>query len=144
LIIHLHQYTKFLECGTSSSVLKLRQIPRRINYLYPEAMRPGKGVNFCFYTNIIRSRDTVVGIAAGRPRGRSSSPGRVNNFLFSKFSRPALRTTQPPIQWVPEALSQGVKRPGREVDNSPATSAEVIKMCSYASTPIRLHGVVLN
>jgi hypothetical protein len=52
-------------------------------------------------------------VRAGRPRGRSSSPGRVKNFLFSKSSRPNLGSTQPPIQWVPGALSPGVKRPGR-------------------------------
>jgi hypothetical protein len=73
-----------------------------------------------------------------RPRGWSLNPGRVKNFLSSKLSRPALRSTQPPIQWVP-----GVKRPGREVDHSPPTSAEVKKMWIYTSTP-RLHGVVLN
>jgi hypothetical protein len=33
--------------------------------------------------------------------------------------------TQPPIQWVPEALSLGVKRPGREAGHSPPFSAEV-------------------
>jgi hypothetical protein len=37
------------------------------------------------------------------------------NFFFSK----------PPIQWVPRALSLGVKRPGREADHSPPSSAEV-------------------
>jgi hypothetical protein len=26
--------------------------------------------------------------------------------------------TQPPIQWIPEALSLGLKRPGREVEHS--------------------------
>jgi hypothetical protein len=34
--------------------------------------------------------------------------------------------------------------PGREVDHSPATSTEVKKIWIYTSTPIRLHGVVLN
>jgi hypothetical protein len=42
------------------------------------------------------------------------------------------------------ALSPGLKRPGREVDHSPPTSAEVKKMWIYTATPIRLHGVVLN
>jgi hypothetical protein len=32
--------------------------------------------------------------------------------------------TQPPIQRVPAALSLGVKRPGREADNSPPSSTE--------------------
>jgi hypothetical protein len=74
-------------------------------------------------------------LRAGRPRGWSSSPGREKNILFSKSSRPALRSTQTPIQWVPGALSPGVKRQGREVDHSPPTSAEVKKMWIYTSTP---------
>jgi hypothetical protein len=34
-------------------------------------------------------------------------------FPFTTASRTALGPTQPPIQWVPGALSLGVKRPGR-------------------------------
>jgi hypothetical protein len=53
----------------------------------------------------------TVGIAPGYglddQRGGSSSPGRVNNFYFSISSRQALGSTQPPIKWVPGALSQG-------------------------------------
>jgi hypothetical protein len=56
-------------------------------------------------------------LRAGRPRGRSLSPGRVKNFLFSTSSRPALGSTQPPIQSVPGALSLGVKLLGREADH---------------------------
>jgi hypothetical protein len=39
----------------------------------------------------------------------------------------------------------GVKRPGREADHSPLSSAEV-KECLelYVHSPIRLHGVVLS
>jgi hypothetical protein len=62
------------------------------------------------------SRNSVVGIATGYGLddggGRSSSPGRVKNFLFSTSSRPALGSTQPPIQWVPVGLSAG-----READH---------------------------
>jgi hypothetical protein len=36
-----------------------------------------------------------------------------------------LGPTQPPIKLVPVALSLGVKRPGREADHSPPSSAEV-------------------
>jgi hypothetical protein len=39
--------------------------------------------------------------------------------------RPALGPIQPPVQWVPGALSLGVKWPGREADHSPLSSAEV-------------------
>jgi hypothetical protein len=46
-------------------------------------------------------------------------------FLFTTASRTALRSTQPPIQWVWGALSLGVKRPGCEADHSPPSSAEV-------------------
>jgi hypothetical protein len=61
-------------------------------------------------------------------------------FLFTTASPP-----QPPIQWVPGALSLGVKRPGREADHSPPPSAEVKNTWSYTSTPpIRIHGVVLS
>jgi hypothetical protein len=35
---------------------------------------------------------------------------------------------KPPIQWVPGALSLGIKRPGREAYQSPSSSAE-IKEC---------------
>jgi hypothetical protein len=46
-------------------------------------------------------------------------------FLYTTTSRTALRPTQPPIQWVPGALSLGVKRPGHEADHSPPSSADV-------------------
>jgi hypothetical protein len=45
--------------------------------------------------------------------------------LISVASRTALMPTQPPIQWVPGALSLAVKRPGREADHSPPSSAEI-------------------
>jgi hypothetical protein len=55
-----------------------------------------------------------------------------------------LGPTQPPIQWVPGALSLGVKWQVRKADHSPPSSAEVKNAWSYTPTPqIRLHGVVL-
>jgi len=47
------------------------------------------------------------------------------NFLFSMKSRPALRPTQPSVQWILKIYSPKVKRPGREVDYSPLSSAEI-------------------
>jgi hypothetical protein len=65
--------------------------------------------------------------------------------LITTASRSALGPTQTPIQWVPGALSLGVKRPGREADQSPPTSAEVRNAWSYTSTPpTRIYGVVLS
>jgi hypothetical protein len=55
-------------------------------------------------------------------------------FLFTTASRPALRPIQPPIQCVPEALSLGIKRPGREADHSFPSTAEVKNAWSYTST----------
>jgi hypothetical protein len=46
-----------------------------------------------------------------------------------------LGPTHPSIQCVPAALSPGVKWPGREVDHSPPSNAEVKNEWSYTSTP---------
>jgi hypothetical protein len=84
------------------------------------------------------SRDSAVGIATGYwlddwgigvqvPVGSRIfiSPCRPDRFWGS---------TQPPIQWIPGALSPGVKRPGREADHSRPTNTEVKKMWIYTST----------
>jgi hypothetical protein len=52
-------------------------------------------------------------------------------FLLTTACRPVLRPTQPPIRWVPGALSLGVKRPRCEADHSPPSSAEVKNAWSY-------------
>jgi hypothetical protein len=61
---------------------------------------------------------------------RTRWPGRDSRqrqeiFVYTKASRPGLGPIQTPIQWVPGALSSWVKRPGRETDHSPPSSAEV-------------------
>jgi hypothetical protein len=60
---------------------------------------------------------------------------RAMNQLEQWLQPPALESTHPPIQWVPGALSSGVKRQEREVDRSPPASAEVKRICIYTSTP---------
>jgi hypothetical protein len=61
-------------------------------------------------------------------------PAGAGNFFFTNESRTALGPTQPPIKWVPGALSLGLKRQGREADHSPPSSAEVKNAWSYIST----------
>jgi hypothetical protein len=67
-----------------------------------------------------------------------------NIFLCTTASRPALGPTQSPIQWVPEAVSSGLKPPGRKAGYLPPSSAEVKNGGAIPPVPIRLHGMVLN
>jgi hypothetical protein len=60
----------------------------------------------------------------GRPRGHSSRPGRVKNFLFPTASRPNLGPT------LLEVLSPVIKWPERETNHSPPSGAEVNKTWS--------------
>jgi len=71
-------------------------------------------------------RDVMGGRALGYGLDDQSFESRqgLGIFLLTTVCRPALGPTQPPIQWVPGALSLGVKRPRREADHSPS-SAEV-------------------
>jgi hypothetical protein len=48
---------------------------------------------------------------------RGSIPGGGKIFLLSTTPKPNLELTQPPTQWVPGALSLGVKRQGLEADH---------------------------
>ena len=69
-------------------------------------------------------RDSSVGIAT---RYGLDGPG-IELWWGRDFPhpyRPALRPTQPPIQWVPGGSFSGVKRSGRGVDHPPLSSAEV-------------------
>jgi hypothetical protein len=81
------------------------------------------------HSQVKDSRDSSVGIALGYGLeigvlGFYSRWG-LEIFLFTTASRTALEPTQPPIQWVPRALSLGVKEKGREADHSPPSSTEV-------------------
>jgi hypothetical protein len=84
---------------------------------------------YVLYPYKMESRDSSVSIALGY--GLDNRVSRVRflagagNFLFTTTSRTAQGPTQPPIQWVPEALSLGLKRPGCEADHSPPSTVEV-------------------
>jgi hypothetical protein len=65
-------------------------------------------------------------------------------FFFTTASRPALQPTQRPIKTVPVAFPPGIKRPGREANHSPPSSAEVKNAWNYTSTPKYVFTVYLN
>jgi hypothetical protein len=82
-----------------------------------------------------REQGALSGIALGYGM---DDPGfesrqRLEIFLFTTASRPALRSIHLPIQWVPAALSLRIKRPGRETDHSPPSSAEIKNAWCYTS-----------
>jgi hypothetical protein len=62
-------------------------------------------------------------------------------YLLAISSRPALEPTQPPIQWLPGALSVVVNQLGHEAGHSPPISAKVKNAWSYTTIP---HGMVLK
>jgi hypothetical protein len=67
--------------------------------------------------------------------GSEFKPRQEKIYLLSTSSRLVLGPTQPPIQWIPGALSRVVKRLSGEADHSPPTSAEVKNTWIYISTP---------
>jgi hypothetical protein len=76
-----------------------------------------------------KSHDSSVGIVLDYRLDSQCSgvqlPAGLGIFLFTIMSRMALGLTQPPVQWVPGALSLGVKWLGCEADHSPPSSAKV-------------------
>jgi hypothetical protein len=96
--------------------------------------------NFTFCPESAWGRDSSVGIVTGYGLDGPRIESRWRRD-FSHTSRPALRPTQPPVQWVP-GLSQGEKRPGRGADHPPYSSVEVKKEWSYTSTPLWAFGPV--
>jgi hypothetical protein len=76
--------------------------------------------------------------------GRGSISGKGKTFSVLHSFQTGSGRTQPPIQWVPWALSPGVKRPEREADHSAPSITEVKNGVTISPLPTRLHGMVLN
>jgi hypothetical protein len=138
----------FLQSPTTSPPFQSKHYPQHpvVIYLQPKFFPQCQGPSFTptqnyrqnynfvlVYFNSVISTATGYGLDDGG--GQRLSPGRVKNFLFSMSSGPALWSTQPPIKWVPGALSPGVKQLGCEADHSSTTRAKVKKMWIYISTP---------
>jgi hypothetical protein len=81
------------------------------------------------HTVLCESCDSSVSIALGYRLddwgSRVRFPAGLGIFLSTIASRMALRPTQPHIQWVPGALSLGVKWLRCEADHSPPSSTEI-------------------
>jgi hypothetical protein len=64
-------------------------------------------------------------------------------FLFTTAFRTELGPTQHPIQWVPGAVSLGIKRPEREAHHSPPSSADVkeyVALYLHSTNTLLWHG----
>jgi hypothetical protein len=73
--------------------------------------------------------------ATGWDRRFQSQQGVGNFSLHHRVQTGSADHPLPLIQYVPGALSVGIKRPGREADHSPPSSADVKNAWSYTSTP---------
>jgi hypothetical protein len=98
-----------------------------------------KSANYEVSYYVSKSQDSSVGIATDyRSDDRIIGvqiPAGAGNFSFRHSDQTGSGPTQPQMQWVPGALSPGVKRPGREADHSPPSSTEVKNAWGYTSTP---------
>jgi hypothetical protein len=96
-----------------------------------------------------RSRDNSVGIVLGYEldnRGfRVRFPAGAVNFSLHPCIQNGSGTHPASYPMGTRGSFPGVKRPGREADHPPPSSAEVKNAWSYTSIPpIRLHGMVLS
>jgi hypothetical protein len=105
--------------------------------------------NILLSTVFPKSRDSTVGIVLGYGLDDRSSrvrfPAGAGNFSLHHRVQNGFGSHSASYPVVPGALSLEVKRPGREADHSPPSSAEAKNAWSYTFTPpVRRHGVVLS
>jgi hypothetical protein len=94
--------------------------------------RPYKGELYGFVVSWSR-------LARQGDRGTIPSRGE-RIFPLASVSRPALRATHPPVQWVPGVVSPWAKtRPGRDADHSPLLVPRSRMNMSYTSSPPKRH-----
>jgi hypothetical protein len=94
------------------------------------------------FTYLLKLRQYSVWLRAVRSGFDPRQGQRI--FFLAPESRPALRPTQPPIQWVPGVISPGGKARGRGVTltTHPHLVPRLSMSRSYTSSPtICLHGM---
>jgi hypothetical protein len=96
---------------------------------------------------LLWSRDSSVSIVTRLRTGRLGFRFRQGptDFSLRHLIQTAMGSTQPPTQWIPGTLYDGVKWLWREANHSSLSCSDV-KQCVelYFHSPIRLHGVVLH
>jgi hypothetical protein len=119
-------------CPLHNMTLKYKICNRKFQFMC-ETMQRTLGHKTRKVTQFKGSRDSSVGIATGY--GLDDRGVGVRVPIGERFFSSPSHSDRPLIQWVPGALSPGVKRQGREADHSPPTSAEVKNTWIYTSTP---------
>jgi hypothetical protein len=102
--------------------------------------------NSKIFTAPLTSRGSMVsdGLRAGRPGSDARGGGGKVFSLLHSVQTGLAPPLQPPIQWVPDALSPGVEPPERGAVHLPPSTAAVKNSGAVPPLPIRLHGMVLN
>jgi hypothetical protein len=115
-----------------------RYIPEDRNLWEPQILITGNTwqrvrTQICFQTSKwfrihrrTESQDSAVSIETGHgldDRGVGVRVPLCEEFSFLHVVKTGSGDTQFPIQWIPKAISPGVKRPEREADHSPPVSA---------------------
>jgi hypothetical protein len=105
---------------------------------------PGEGPHHRYSFGASSSVGIALGYGLDDRDSRVRFPAGAENFSLHHRVQNGSGSTQPSLQWVPGALSLGVKRPGCEADHSHPSNAEVREWSYISTPPIRLHGVVLS
>jgi hypothetical protein len=106
---------------------------------YPILRKPTRLSSVRQSWSTIITEDKGLGYGLDGPGFESRQEQEIS--VFSKTSRPALRSTLLPIPWV-QLFSPGIKRPGRDCNHSSTSNTEVKNEWNYTCTlPVRLYGM---
>jgi hypothetical protein len=120
-------YTYALDCAaTGTSTIGNKSftfgVKRKLDYIHEE-VKSALNSFMLYATHFQNSLRPRVYIKPKHQNIKNYNPFYI--FLLTSESRPALRPTQPPVQWEPGSFPRGKARPGRGDDHSHLSSAEV-------------------